>query len=142
MARTFFEVEFVPPVEVIAAKFDEVGDNAQNLEPPFEDALDMLERIHTTHFARLGGRYVRTGDTKASLTKGGPGAIREADRNSAQFGTSIWYAHFLSKAPKDPEFGQVDKGRKNLRFAVLVMPPGTEEKISQMLLGHLVEPFE
>jgi hypothetical protein len=144
MANTTLDFQFttVPPTEVVAAKYDEVGDNARNLDPAFDDVLDMLEKVHATHFARLNGRYVRTGATKASLTGAGAGAIREADDNSLSFGTSIFYAHFLTKAPKDPEFGQVWKGRKDLRFAVLVMPPGTEKKVGEMLLGYIVEPFE
>jgi hypothetical protein len=144
MAKTTIEIEFtaVPPVEVVAAKYDEVGDNARNLSQPFDDVLDMLEKIHKTHFARLDGRYVRTGATKASLTHRSPASVRDVSDTRLSFGTSIFYAHFLTKAPRDPEFGQVWKGRKDLRFAVLVMPPGTEEKVGDMLMGYIVEPFE
>jgi hypothetical protein len=144
MARTTLDIDmhWVPPPEVVAAKYDEVGDNAQNLHPVFDDVLELMEKIHQTHFARLSGRYVRTGATKASLTGPGPGSVREAGKDRLTFGTDIFYAHYLTKAPKDPEFGQVYKGRRDLRFAVLVMPPGTEDKVGDMLLGHIVEPFE
>jgi hypothetical protein len=142
MADTFLSVEAVPPVEVVAKKYDDVADVMKNLTGPFSDVLDLLEETHERAFARLRGRYVRTGATKDSLTGDGPGSIREADRDGLRFGTSIWYSHFLTKAPKDPNLGQVPKTHKpQLKHAVLVFPKATQKQVADMLVGRIAEPF-
>jgi hypothetical protein len=142
MAGTFLTVEAIPPVEVVAKKYDDVADVMKNLTGPFRDVIDLLEETHERAFARLRGRYVRTGATKDSLTGSSAGAIRDADRDGLQFGTSIWYAHFLTKAPKDPNLGQVPKANKpHLKHAVLVFPKATQKHVADMLIGRIAEPF-
>jgi hypothetical protein len=126
----------------VARNFEQMGERATDLEPPFHEALTLLEEIHQKGFARLKGRYVLTGATRASLTGPGLGGIRKSSNDGLEFGSSVWYSGFLTKAPKDPELSQVRKDSSGKgRHAVLFFPTEAQTQITELLLGHIVEPF-
>jgi hypothetical protein len=131
-----------PDAALVARDFEQVGERCTDLHRPFREVADLLESVHQRGFSRLRGRYVLTGATKASLTGPGSGAVREIDRDSLQFGSSVWYAGFLTKAPKDPNLGQVPKKSPGEgRHAVLFFPRSVQREIPKLLLDHVVEPF-
>jgi len=137
MTRIAFELE---------TNADEAFDNVAErcLDHPEGYALvaDILEQAHERHFARLRGRYILTGETKASLTGTSPGSIRDIQGTSLKFGTRVRHARFLTKSPKDPEYGQVRKGNKGKgRSAVVVKPRGTDKKVAKAIAGFIAEPF-
>jgi hypothetical protein len=87
--RTAVTVEELGPANlgVIAARMaaPEFGDRV------FRAAETEEERI----FDSYGGKYVRTGLLKGSLTEhDAPGAIRVLRPGELLFGTSVWYARF------------------------------------------------
>jgi hypothetical protein len=131
-----------PDALLVAEDYEQVGERVEDLAPPFREAATLLEEVHRTGFSRLKGRYVLTGATRASLTGSGGGAIRDADHQGLVFGTSVWYSHFLTKSPHDPNLGQVPKDPPGKgRYAVLFFPRSAQKRIGQMLLGHVTEPF-
>ena len=128
----------------MARRLDEVADRARTPRGAFQNVLNYLEDVHEDHFTRLRGRYVLTGATKASLTRNfAPGAIRSIHGDGAVFGTSVEQAHYLTMAPRDPRNGQVRKpNRPDLKSAVLVFPPRAQRRVAEMILEHIVEPYE
>jgi hypothetical protein len=131
----------VPDALRVAEDFEEVGDRAGDLSEPYREAATYLEELHATGFRRLHGRYVRTGATRSSLT-GGPGGIRNVDPTGLLFGSGVWYSKFLTKRRQDPEMGQVDKKPPlEGRHAVLFFPTEAQNRVSEMLMGYLTEPF-
>ena len=63
--------------------------------PGFEHATVMMEEHERTVFESYGGKYVRTGATRASLTdSAASGAIRHLERTGLEFGSSVWWARF------------------------------------------------
>jgi hypothetical protein len=94
-----------------------------HLEPAKEPIMKVFEAGELRHFNRLRGRYVLTGATKASLTEGGPDAIREAHGDEFTFGTSVFYARFL---------------RKGRRSAVLVLQPAAKKAATLVLADHVM----
>jgi hypothetical protein len=142
MATTLVEID-VHGAESMARHFREVGDHMMDLAPELERVIDLMEAEHERHFAKCRGRYVLTGATKASLTHStAPGAVREVGPDRLDFGTDVWYAHFLTKAPKDPWSGQVPKkNRPDLRSAVVVFPKSAKSQIADMLMGYIAEPY-
>ena len=127
--------------EETADHYDEVADRAVHGKPAFEKVMRLLEESHASHFASLRGRYVLTGATLASLTQpSGTGAIRVAHQDSLHFGTTVDQAHYLTKAPRDPDNDQIRKPNNKLS-AVMVLSKKTKETAAQILLDYVVEPF-
>lgn len=124
----------------IARHYDEVVERVLDPDPVFRRVFDLLEGTHEQHFARLKGRYVLTGATKASLTSDAPGAIRNVHNGGATFGTAVPQAHYLTKAPKDPSNGQIRKHNGYLS-AVMVLPQRTQKRIAQLIADFVAEPF-
>jgi len=111
-------------------------------EPVYREVMDFLEFTERRHFGRLRGRYVRTGATRASLTGSGGGAIRAIRGTTMDFGTTVRHAHFLTKAPRDPNSGQVRKEPPGKGLsAVLVFSRSSQKKVGRMVMDHIVEPF-
>jgi hypothetical protein len=126
----------------VAHDYEQVGERCTDLKRPFREAADLLEHVHERGFARLRGRYVLTGATRSSLTGSGAGSIRDASRTGLMFGTSVWYSHFLTKSPRDPNLSQVAKKPPGKgRYAVLFFPRDTQREITQLLLDYVVDPF-
>jgi hypothetical protein len=143
LARYGVYVQVIPPGQVIGEQFHQAANRAR--KPAYGRVLTLLERIHAVHFARLDGRYVLTGRTMASLTRSNAyGAIRRGARGGPElrFGSRVWYAHFLTKSPHDPAFGQLRKEPPGEGLsAVLVMPKGTKKKVAKILGDYIMEPF-
>jgi hypothetical protein len=105
-----------PDAMRVAHDYEQVGERCTDLRRPFREAAELMEQVHQRGFARLRGRYVLTGATKASLTGSGAGAIRNANRDGLVFGTSVSYA-------------------------VLFFPDSAQREIPRMLLDYIVDPF-
>jgi hypothetical protein len=126
----------------VAHDFEQVGERCTDLRRPFREVAELMENVHQRGFARLRGRYVLTGATKASLTGPGAGAIRNANRDGLVFGTSVWYSHFLTKAPRDANLGQIPKDPPGKgKYAVLFFPDSVQREVPRMLLDYIVDPF-
>lgn len=137
-----FEVVAID-AERVSRAYDAVAHNVRDLRPGFDRVMELMEDVHARHFRRLRGRYVLTGATKASLTQPvANGAIREMHFQSASFGTQVEQAHYLTKAPQDPNSGQVPKAnRPDLKSAVLVFSRTTKKRVADVLLEHATEGF-
>lgn len=97
-----------------------------NAKPAYEVILEMLEKGEQRLFTRLGGKYVDTGDLKASLTQGTANeAIREAHVDQLVFGTEIYYARFHK-----------DKRGKS---AVLKLQPTERKLAAKSLLDYALQ---
>jgi hypothetical protein len=143
MPRTSFTFMLVPPAEVVAETYEHVAERFVVARPGFAKAVDILEDAHERFFNRLRGRYVRTGATRASLIGGAPGSIRALHNDGLRFGTDVPHAHFLTKAPKDPEAGQISKGNSGEgRSAVVIFPRSAKRAVAKELLDWIVEPAE
>jgi hypothetical protein len=143
MARTRVEITVLDLAETVHA-FDEVAERITNVAPAFDDVFDMLEAGEKELFRSVRPKYVRSGALKASLTQRlAPGAIRKVHHDSAEFGTSIWYAKFLSKSREDMPIGQIRGDRRTYKpSAVLVLQPKTTKRIAELILDYMVEPAE
>ena len=97
----------------------------------FVQVQRILEAGERRHFAGLGGKYVRTGATLASLTQpDGINAIRNAHNDELIFGSSVWYAKFL-RTGKPTKAGR----RKS---AVLVLKQAERKETNKTLLDYFV----
>lgn len=121
-----------------------VADRLKEAHGAWGNVETVLEAGHERHFKRLRGRYVRTGRLRDSLTGVSPHSIREvhADGAGLDFGTSVFYARFLTKRRKDPNDGQQRARRRKGKSAVLVMTPATRKQVSRSVLDFLTEPWE
>ena len=137
-------------IEVVGAddaadNLDQVSHRLRNARDAFEDVLDVIEAGHEAHFKRLKGRYVRTGTLKESLTTpNANGALRELHGDGAglTFGTSVFYAQFLTKRRKDPDTGQLRPRSRRDKSAVLSLTKKTKQTATQLLLDHITEPLD
>jgi hypothetical protein len=131
----------------VADDYRDIGDRFVRAAPGYEKVMSLLEDEHKRFFARLGGRYVRTGATLESLTQRmAPGAVRQLHNDGMRFGTLVPWAHFLTKSPHDPEHGQIMKGRSaesrkgaGKRSAVVVFPKPLRREIAKEVLTWAVE---
>lgn len=114
-----------------------ITDRLIDSRPIMRKQARVLELNETAVFEGLAGRYVDTGATKRSLTEpGGEHAIREATPHGLSFGSSIWYAHYLTE-----HIGPVtDKGgmKRHPPSAVLKLEPETAHVIAADVLGQIV----
>jgi hypothetical protein len=127
----------------IARQYGQVAERAMVQSPIYEtEVTKILEAEEEQFFSRLNGRYVLSGATRASLTARGSGAIRRLHAGGFDFGSAVEQAGYITKAPKDPEGGQVPKpNRPDLRSAVLVLPVATEVKIADVITRWVAEAF-
>jgi len=139
MARSVSFTISVHDAEKTSGNYDEVSRRLRNAKPAFSEVLDILEEGEQRHFARLHGKYVRTGALMASLTQPtANAAIREAHGDGLVFGTSTYYAKFLTKERRSTT-GEVTKQKG--KSAVLVLQPKAKKAASQVILDFALEPF-
>ncbi len=128
--------------DIVAAHYAEIARRAEQLKPAFEKIKKILEDAHSEHFDAMRGRYVLTGETRSSLTERDAfGAIREIHAGGMTFGTSIEQAHYLTKAPRDVDDGQVVRDAEGHLSAVLVLTWATSDDIARTLIHYLAEPW-
>ena len=140
MARSVSFTISVHDAEKTSGNYDEVSRRLRNAKPAFSEVLDILEEGEQRHFARLHGKYVRTGALMASLTQPtANAAIREAHGDGLVFGTSTYYAKFLTKERRSRTTGEVTKQKG--KSAVLVLQPKAKKAASQVILDFALEPF-
>jgi hypothetical protein len=107
------------------SKLDRIRGRMENLEDVFEKAFRIWEAGEARHFGGLGGRYVRTGALRDSLTQpNANGAIREAHAQEAVFGSSVFYAKFQ---------------RRNKKSAVLVLKPTERKLIAKTMIREILQ---
>jgi hypothetical protein len=94
-----------------------------DLRPAWRKIERDLELSHRRHFAQLGGRYVLTGDLRASLTSNATGAVREAHRGELVFGSSLPHAKYQ---------------RRRGKSAVLVLTPLVLSRAAGHVVDHVV----
>lgn len=137
----------------VRRRLDEIGYNAEFMEPAFVNILDLLVENEQTLFARNGGggkgrwrpntdstlatkrrkgqdsRPMRaTGRLERSLTtKGGPEQIREIKKTSLRFGTKLFYAQINNFAKDDDR-----------RRVVLKILPKTKKASKAAIMDHLL----
>jgi hypothetical protein len=130
-------------VEHVARKYEQVMARVLDHEPVYEGEVSkLLEEDHKRFFDMLGGRYVLSGETRASLTERGAGSIRRMHMQGFDFGTQVEQAGYLTKSPHDPEYSQVPKpNRGDLRSAVLVFPEATQVKVAKVVTVFIAEAF-
>jgi hypothetical protein len=88
-------------IEKAEADTRAVGARLLDLQPAYEAIFGAVERGEERRFDELGGKYVDSGDLKASLTQSDAlGAIREAHAEYADFGSSIPYAIYQREGGK------------------------------------------
>ncbi len=142
MTRTFdLQIDVLGATDT-AANLKAAGMRMKNAGPAFAAIIPVLEKGEEAHFKRLKGRYVATGRLKDSLTLAGDGGdgIRTVHTDGAglSFGSHVYYAKFLTKAPRDPEDAQVKKKGRQGWSAVLVMTRGTRKNINEILQAWIV----
>lgn len=107
------------------------------IETQAAHVFTILEEGEDLLFAGYHGKYVRTGATKASLTSPAANdAIREAHADELVFGTSVWYARFLTRkvGAKTSRGGRKHDGTS----AVLRFPKRMREAIAERYLHEVV----
>lgn len=113
-----------------------IGTRMRQVQDPLRASFKKMEDAEQLVFAGLGGRYVNSGAVKRSLTEaGGEGAVREEMADGVKFGTSIWYAHFLTEHVGPP----TDKGglKRPPPSAVLKLTPALRAEIGRDLTAFI-----
>lgn len=99
--------------------------------------MHMLEATEAGVFAGLHGRYINTGETLRSLTlPGAPDAIRRVTAHGLEFGTSVYYARYLTEqiGPPTPQGGM----QRPPPVAVLKLDEITREQVARDTLNYVV----
>lgn len=111
-------------VDKTESDLEGIAHRLTHAEPAFMEVARILEKGEQRLFARLGGKYVNTGATRASLTQATANqAIREAHADELVFGTRVWWAKFL---------------RKGKKSAVLVLMPTERKQVRQVVLDYVM----
>lgn len=142
MARSLdFTIQVVDATKT-SERYEEASRRLVHAKPAFSEVLDILEEGEQRHFARLRGKYVRTGRLMASLTQPTANdAIRELHGGDGlTFGTSVYYAQFQTASRKARATGLVTKQKG--KSAVLVLQPKAKKAASQAILDFVTEPFD
>ena len=134
----------VPEAARVAEEYAHVAERFVNSAAGFHNLVGILEDAHEMHFAKMKGRYVLTGQVRASLTnESAPGAIRQVHNGELRFGTRVEHARYLTMAPRDAENFQIDKGASGHgRSAVVVDSKKTQRDVAKSLLKWIVEPAD
>jgi len=140
MPRTFDLDIDVIGTRLMGRRLRAVGDRMIQAGPAFAAMVPAMEKGEIKHFASLKGKYVRTGDLKRSLTGEAPGSIRDVHDDGAglTFGTSIYYAKYLTKSKRDPLAANFKKKGKAGWSAVLVLRPETRREIREIMHAWIV----
>jgi hypothetical protein len=112
-----------------------ISERITDLAPAFEQAARMFEASEARLFGELGGKYVRTGALRRSLTVAGEG-IRDVHQGSLRFGSDVPYAAFQVEdpGPVTPAGGLKRKGHPS---AVLKLTDEQAHAVAQDAMGHI-----
>jgi len=107
-----------------------------NLTPVWPTETKVMEANEESVFAALGGRYVQTGAVRGSLTGEGPGAVRRVEGDRLEFGTSIYYARYLTEkiGPATPAGGM----KRPPPSAVLKLEPEAAQLAARKMMDHVL----
>lgn len=109
----------------------------------WEDVMEVLEDSEMEFFIRQRGRYIDTGRLAKSLTEqNGADVIRDihGDGLGLDFGTSVFYAKFLTKKRRDPPAGQVRGRKRKGKSAVLVLTASARKQAVKVVLDYVMGP--
>ena len=121
-------------VELVGAngtmsKLREVASRAHDPEAALREIFPIFERHERELIDSYGGKYVRTGATKRSLTEPtAKGAVREVSGATFKFGSRIWYAKFQ---------GTTGKGNHHAPSAILKLTPEMAQEASRAVLRYV-----
>ena len=134
MADTYVELVGADKVE---HDLQGISERMLDVAPALAEQVRMLEASEAATFADLGGRYVDTGAVRRSLTmSGAEGSVRRLSRSSLDFGTSFFYARFLTE-----HVGPGTEGgglARPLPVAVLKLTPAVVDEAGQAVMHHIV----
>jgi hypothetical protein len=130
-------------IELVGAEkaqhdFDQVMRRMLNHRTGMRRTIPLLEEAERATFAELGGRYVKTGATKRSLTEArAEGAVRRPSAHALAFGTKVWYARFLTEEIGPPTAGGGMK--RNPPSAVISKPSeATQQACAEIVMRYIV----
>lgn len=129
-------------IELIGAEkaqrdFDQVMKRMLNHRTGMRRTIPLLQANESAIFASHGGKYVKTGALRASLTEPkGAGAVRRPARQSLNFGTSIYYARFQREhvGPKTDKGGMKRSGRN----VVMDIPEPVQNACAEVVMRYIV----
>jgi hypothetical protein len=107
-------------------------------QPALEAGVKVIEAGEEDLFTGFGGKFIRTGALRESLTQSDArGAIRRAHGEAIEFGSSIWYAHFQKKigGPSGKPRGRKRVGKTSL---VLKVSKANRALVRQVVLDYFL----
>jgi hypothetical protein len=124
-------------VEKVERDLQGISQRILDMEPAFREATVLLEASEARLFDQLGGRYVRTGALRQSLTTPGAG-VREVTPHGLAFGSDVYYARFQVEdpGPVTPAGGLERKGHPS---AVLKLSEADAETVARGVMRHVTE---
>lgn len=85
-----------PDLRPLLAKFEQIADIETMLRDSLEDIDERFCAVQTEYYDSLGGRYVDTGNLKASLTRPShPDHVAAVSSSGVTLGTTVDYAQYL-----------------------------------------------
>lgn len=106
-----------------------IASRARDPEAALREIFPVFEASEREIFDSYGGKYVRTGDTKRSLTESNAkGAVRSVSGDTFIFGSRIWYAKFQ---------GTTGKGNHRAPSAILKLTPEVARAASKAVLDYV-----
>jgi hypothetical protein len=107
----------------------EIAGRARDPEAALRRVFPIFERAEAELFESLGGKYVRTGATRKSLTEPtAKGAVREVHGTEFVFGSKVWYAKFQ---------GTTGPGSHRPPSAILKLTPEMAREASEAVLAYV-----
>ena len=100
--------------------------------------VHLLELDEEAAFAKLAGRYVDTGRVRDSLVASSADSIRRVSAHGLEFGTSVYYARFLTEhvGPVTPKGGL----KRPLPVAVLKLTESTRQQVAHDVMEYAAQP--
>ena len=106
-----------------------IAQRARDPEAALREVFPIFERHERELIDSYGGKYVRTGATKRSLTEPtAKGAVRRVSGSTFTFGSTIWYAKFQ---------GTTGKGEHHDPSAILKLTPEMAREASRAVLRYV-----
>jgi hypothetical protein len=119
------EVIGAPKLEHDLAK---IAERTGDMHAEFARQERQLQRAESALFASHGGKYVKTGRLRRSLTGHTGDSIRRVTAEGLVFGSSLFYGRFQTEhiGPEKTKRGGLKRSGKN---EVLEFPPEVRERV-------------
>ncbi|HEY1437362.1 MAG TPA: hypothetical protein VGG82_07655 [Casimicrobiaceae bacterium] len=120
----------------LSALLGQMSERAANMTEVFQGEIRYMEEFEQSLFAGYGGRYVKTGKLRASLTEPGADAVRDVNPKGMVFGTHVFYARFQTEhiGPQTARGGLARSGAN----MVVQQPPDLGERVTAKLGDHIM----